>query len=74
MSTAEAISVVNNGMALAAHFGDGSVKAGDLASGFVGAVDQGPRAGSGGVAGIYGDGAEGTGGWKDLYRACRETI
>src|SRR5205823_13402513 len=32
LSTAEAISVVSNGMALASHFGDGSVRAADGAS------------------------------------------
>ncbi|WP_232793711.1 AAA family ATPase [Siphonobacter sp. SORGH_AS_0500] len=37
MSTAEAISVMNNGMALAAHFGDGRVTAEDLAAGLIGA-------------------------------------
>ena len=33
LSTAEAISVVNQGQALAAHFGDGNMKASDLAAG-----------------------------------------
>ena len=58
LSTAEAISVVNSGMALAAHFGDGSLKASDLASGLVGAVDQRPRARPRRLAGIHGDRAE----------------
>ncbi len=38
LSTAEAISVVNNGLALATHFGDGTVKPDDLAAGLIGAV------------------------------------
>jgi hypothetical protein len=38
LSTAEAISVVSSGMALAAHFGDGALQAGDLMSGLMGAV------------------------------------
>src|SRR5678815_438744 len=38
LSTAEAISVINSGMALAGHFGDGSMKAADFASGLLGAV------------------------------------
>jgi MoxR-like ATPase len=42
MSTAEAISVVNNGLALAAHFGNGKLSAQDVASGLVGAVVKDP--------------------------------
>ena len=38
MSTAEAISVLNSGMALAAHFGDGVLHARDVAASLVGAV------------------------------------
>ncbi|MEY3443653.1 MAG: hypothetical protein RLZZ519_1934, partial [Bacteroidota bacterium] len=42
LSTAEAISVMNNGLALAYHFGDGSVKADDVASGIIGAIVKDP--------------------------------
>ncbi len=42
LSTAEAISVINSGQALAAHFGDGILKAHDLASGIIGAVVKEP--------------------------------
>src|SRR5947209_3641946 len=42
LSTAEAISVVGNGLALAAHFGDGRLTAGDLVSGIAGAVVKDP--------------------------------
>ena len=42
LSTAEAISVINSGQALAAHFGDGNIKAYDLASGVLGAVIKDP--------------------------------
>jgi MoxR-like ATPase len=42
LSTAEAISVVTNGMALAAHFGDGVLRAGDVAAGILGAVVKDP--------------------------------
>jgi MoxR-like ATPase len=38
LSTAEAISVINSGQAMAAHFGDGKLRAFDLASGILGAV------------------------------------
>jgi MoxR-like ATPase len=42
MSTAEAISVVNNGLALAAHFGNGQLSAQDVAAGLIGAVVKDP--------------------------------
>jgi MoxR-like ATPase len=42
MSTAEAISVVNSGIALAAHFGDGQMKASDVAAGLTGAIVKDP--------------------------------
>jgi len=42
LSTAEAISVLTNGLALAAHFGDGTLRAGDVAGGVVGAVVRDP--------------------------------
>jgi MoxR-like ATPase len=42
LSTAEAISVVTNGLALAAHFGDGMLKATDVAGGIMGAVVSDP--------------------------------
>lgn len=42
LSTAEAISVINNGQALSAHFGDGLIKARDLAAGIIGAVVKDP--------------------------------
>jgi MoxR-like ATPase len=42
LSTAEAISVITNGMALAAHFGDGTLHPGDVAAGIVGAVVKDP--------------------------------
>jgi MoxR-like ATPase len=42
MSTAEAISVVNSGMSLAAYFGDGTMSAHDVASGLIGAVVKDP--------------------------------
>jgi MoxR-like ATPase len=74
MSTAEAISVVNNGMALAAHFGDGLVKAGDLASGLVGAVVKDPVQDRIVWQEYMETVLKERDGWKDLYRACRETI
>jgi MoxR-like ATPase len=42
LSTAEAISVINSGMALAAHFGSGRLTADDIAAGISGAVIKDP--------------------------------
>jgi MoxR-like ATPase len=42
LSTAEAISVMTNGWAMAAHFGDGEVGAAEVAGGVLGAVVQDP--------------------------------
>lgn len=72
LSTAEAISVVNSGLALAAHFGDGMLNAQDLAAGLTGAVVKDPvhdqviwREYLETVVRDRND-------WADLYRACRD--
>ena len=72
LSTAEAISVVTNGLAMSAHFGDGVLRPGDVASGILGAVVSDPV----GDAVVWSEYLETVvrdrEGWKDLYRACRE--
>jgi len=72
LSPAEAISVVSSGMALAAHFGDGSLSADDLAAGVQGAVVKDPVQ----DAVVWKEYLETVvkerEGWKDIYRACRE--
>jgi MoxR-like ATPase len=72
LSTAEAISVVNSGMALAAHFGDGSLKASDLISGLVGAVIKDPIQDQVVWKEYLETVVKERDGWKDLYRASRE--
>jgi hypothetical protein len=72
LSTAEAISVMNNGMALAAHFGDGSIKAADLASGVLGAVVKDPVQDRVVWQEYLETVVKERDGWKDLYRACRD--
>jgi MoxR-like ATPase len=74
LSTAEAISVVNSGLALASHFGDGKLSAQDLATGIIGAVVKDPvqdRI-------VWQEYLEAVlkqrDGWKDMYRACRDGI
>lgn len=72
LSTAEAISVVNSGMALAAHFGNGNLDAEDLAAGIQGAVVKDPVQ----DAVVWKEYLETVvkerEGWIDIYRACRE--
>jgi MoxR-like ATPase len=70
LSTAEAISVVSSGLALAAHFGDGRLRAGDVAAGLTGAVVKDPVA----DRIVWQEYLETVvkERWKDLYRACRE--
>jgi MoxR-like ATPase len=72
MSTAEAISVVNSGLALAAHFGDGQLRANDVASGIVGAVVKDPVQDRVVWLEYLETVVKERDGWKDLYRACRE--
>jgi len=72
LSTAEAISVVTNGVALAAHFGDGRLSAADVAAGIVGAVVKDPVhdtiAWREYLESVVRDRPE----WTEFYEACRE--
>ncbi|MFI6522744.1 AAA family ATPase [Spirillospora sp. NPDC050679] len=72
LGTAEAISVITSGLALAAHFGDGVLRAADVAGGIVGAVVQDPVADrvvwQEYLETVVRDRPE----WRDFYRACRE--
>ena len=72
LSTAEAISVINNGMALAGHFGDGVLHPRDVAAGLIGAVIKDPVQ----DAVVWKEYLEVVvkerEDWKPLYRACME--
>lgn len=72
LSTAEAISVVNSGLALAGHFGDGRLRAADLAAGLLGAVIKDPVQDRVVWLEYLETVVKERDGWKDLYRACRE--
>ncbi len=72
LSTAEAISVVNNGLAMAAYFGDGELKADDLAAGIIGAVVKDPVQDKVVWQEYLETVLKGRDGWKDVYRACRD--
>jgi MoxR-like ATPase len=71
MSTAEAISVIGSGLALAAHFGDGRLGAGDVAAGLVGAVVKDPVQDDVVWREYLEAVVKERDGWRDLYRACR---
>jgi MoxR-like ATPase len=72
LSTAEAISVVNSGMAMAAYFGDGTLKAPDLAAGIVGAVVKDPVQDKIVWQEYLETVVKPRDEWKDIYRACRD--
>lgn len=74
LSAAEAISVVNNGQSLATHFGDGQLKADDIAAGLNGAIIKDPVQDKM----IWQEYLETVmrerKDWEDLYRACKELL
>lgn len=74
MSTAEAISVVGSGLALAGHFGDGTLRAADVASGLAGAIVKDPMQDAVVWKEYLQTVVKERDGWSDLYRACREWI
>jgi MoxR-like ATPase len=74
LSTAEAISVVTSGIALAAHFGDGDLRAPDIAAGLTGAVIKDPVQDKVVWQEYLETVVKERDGWKDLYRACRELV
>ncbi|TMR96670.1 ATP-binding protein [Nonomuraea basaltis] len=72
LSTAEAISVLTNGIALAAHFGDGVLRPADVAAGIVGAVVQEPVSDRVVWREYLETVVRERSDWRDFYRACRE--
>jgi MoxR-like ATPase len=72
LSTAEAISVVTSGLALAAHFGDGTLRAGDVAGGITGAVVQDPVSDRVIWQEYLETVVRDRDDWSDFYQACRE--
>ncbi|WP_153800054.1 ATP-binding protein [Foetidibacter luteolus] len=74
LSTAEAISVVNNGLAMAGYFGDGQLKAADLAAGILGAVIKDPVQDSIVWKEYLETVVKPREDWKDVYRACRDLM
>ena len=72
MSPAEAISVMNSGLALSTHFGNGKLTAHDLASALIGAIVKDPVQDKV-VWNEYLETIVKTReDWKDIYRACKD--
>ena len=74
LSSAEAISVINNGQALAAHFGDGLLNAKDLAASLTGAVVKDAVQDKIVWLEYLETVVKERKDWNDLYKACRELI
>lgn len=72
LSTAEAISVVSNGMAMSAFYGDGELKADDVIAGLVGAVVKDPVQDQIVWQEYLQTVVKERDDWKDIYRASRD--
>jgi MoxR-like ATPase len=71
LSTAEAISVISSGMAMAAYYGDGVLRAGDLMSGILGSIVKDPVQDQIVWQEYLQTVVKERNDWKDLYRAAR---
>jgi len=74
LSSAEAISVVNHGLSVAAYFGDGLLRATDIAAGLTGAVVKDPVQDRVVWLEYLKTVVKEREGWKDLYRACMDVL
>ena len=74
LSTAEAISVVNSGLSLAMHFGDGVLRSSDVASAIVGAIVKDPIQDALVWKEYLDTVVKERADWRDTYRACREQL
>ncbi len=72
LSTAEAISVIHQGQSLAIHFGDGELRAHDLAAGLTGSVVKDPGTDNNVWQEYLETIVKRREGWQDLYRACKD--
>ena len=72
LSTAEAISVMTSGLAMAAYYGDGALHASDLAAGLTGAIVKDPVQDRVVWLEYLQTVVKERDGWKDFYRACHE--
>jgi MoxR-like ATPase len=74
LSTAEAISVLNSGLAMAGYYGDGHLRASDLAAGLTGAIVKDPVQDRVVWLEYLQTVIKEREGWKDLYRACHGVL
>jgi MoxR-like ATPase len=74
LSTAEAISVIHSGQALAIHFGDGTLRAHDLAAGITGAIVKDPVQDKNIWLEYLETVVKERKDWADVYRACKELL
>lgn len=74
LSTAEAISVIQNGQSLATYFGDGLLQAKDLAASLAGAVVKDPGQDQPVWQEYLETVVRDRKDWKDLYQACKELL
>jgi len=74
LSTAEAISVINSGLAMAGYYGDGQLNAGDMAASLTGAIVKDPVQDRVVWLEYLQTVVKEREGWKDLYRACQEVV
>ncbi|MCC6722886.1 MAG: AAA family ATPase [Saprospiraceae bacterium] len=74
LSTAEAISVIHSGQALAVHFGDGTLRAHDLAAGITGAIVKDPVQDKNIWLEYLETVVKERKDWSDIYRACKDLI
>lgn len=74
LSTAEAISVIGHGLAMAGYYSDGELRAPDLAAGITGAIVKDPIQDKAVWLEYLKTVAKERDGWKDLYRACMDVV
>ena len=74
LSTAEAISVLTGGLASAAFYGDGTMRAADVASGLTGAIVKDPVQDRVVWLEYLQTVVKERSGWKDIYRSCQEVL
>ncbi len=74
LSTGEAISVLCSGLSMAGHFGDGTLRAPDVAAALTGAVIKDPVQDRTVWLEYLQTVVKERDGWKDLYRSCMEVL
>ncbi|GAB4418290.1 MAG: AAA family ATPase [Bacteroidia bacterium] len=74
LSSAEAISVIIQGLSLSAHFGSGRLQARELAGALTGAIVKDPQQDALALREYLDTLVRDRAGWSDIYKACRELL